>query len=632
MGAICGYFNLLGATRELLSDMTAVMAHRGPDGIFHELIGPDAGLGYCHILPYRKIRPYGDPLGKTAGGKVWVAADADLANLEELRVLLPVTDAPVLESPAGLLARLYRKFGLEFLAKLRGSFALAIIDRERECLHLVRDRFGGKPLAWSELGEGVVFASELKALLAIDLVPASVNRTALHHSLTWGYVPAPATAFTAINKLPPATVLTRDLHGSGCVTKKYYDLAFLPKAALRYEECRARLRDLVTGAAKRRLADTDDFGCLLSEGIDSTIIVGLLTKLTGKPVRAFAIGFAGEEFDELPRARETAARHEAELTEFVVRPELVADLLPALVRAYEEPFADASAFPVWCVMQLAGASTRVIFLGDGGDHSFAGHPRHRAMARAAQFDALPGTLRGGLAALGLKLIPAANRQRSRLGSGRRFLELLRQPEADRYATLRCHFTGPLKAKVYSGEFAAAVGRNDSFDFLRRAFAATDPRCALLDRLIATDFATWLPGELAVKLEVASAAHRLLARAPFLDQGVVEFAATLPPEYKLKGKTGNSILTEAFREFLPEPPLRRRQPGFGVRVRQWFRSDLNAYLKEQLLDSRLPTRGYFRKEGLEQLIREHESGACNHGAPLWNLLMLELWHQEFIDSQ
>lgn len=631
MGAICGFFNLPGATRELLSDLTAAMARRGPDGVFHELLGPETGLGCCHLLPYRKIRPYGDPIGRTPDGKVWVAADADLANLEELRVLLPVSAEPLLESPAGLLARLHQKFGLEFLDKLRGSFALAIVDRQRDCLHLVRDRLGLKSLFWSELGEGVIFASELKALLATDLVPAAVSRTALHHFLAWGCVPAPATAFTAIRKLPPATILTRALSGPECVMKKYYDLAFLPKTTLRDEECRDRLRELVTGATKKMLADTDDFGCLLSDGTASSIVVGLLTRLTGKPVRAFAAGFAGEEGDGLACAREVAARHQAELAEFVIRPELV-DLLPALVRAAGEPYADTAALPAWCAARLAGESTRVVALGAGGNDSFAGHRRYRAMARAARLDLLPAPLRRALAALGLKLIPASAGSPSRFSSDRRCLELARQPEADRYASLICRWPGPLKAMVFSDEFAAVAGKSDPLDFLRRAFAATDPRCALLDRLLATDFATSLPGELAVTIEAAAAAHRLLARAPFLDQGVVEFAATLPPEYKLKGKTGQAILKDAFREFVPDPRPRRRKTGGGVPVHRWFRSELNAYLKEQLLDSKLPDRGYFRKAGLEQLIREHESGAFDHGDPLWSILILELWHQEFIDAQ
>jgi len=630
MGAICGFFKMQADTTGWLEAMTGTMAVRGTDGVVNAALTPQEGLGYCHLSVDPRVRPIGHHVAGTPDGKIYLTADTDIINLAELAIsLAPASEAALAETPATLLLRLYQQHSLEFIDRIRGVFAIAIIDREKETLFLIRDRLGVKPLYFARKGKGVVFASEIKALLATGQVAREVNQTAIHHYLTYQYVPYPETAFVGVKKIPPATCF--QFSETSILQKKYWELSFLPKTTQSYEKCQTQLREMTEDSAQRMLKGLSSYGLFLSGGIDSSLMTGLLTKLAAAAPPVFSIGFEKEEFNELPQARETARQYGSTMTELMMTPKMI-DTLPEIVRAYEEPYADSSSLPTFAVSRLASEKVRVVFLGDGGDDSFAGYLRYWAMQTAGRLDVVPGAMMRPLANLLLKMIPQTTNQRSLLGYGRRFIDLLSLPPRERYGKLMCHFTNKMKIALYSDDFYDRMQKVDSFAFMNNIFDQPPAEYAMLDRLLYTDLATYMPGDLVVKVEVAAAANRLIARAPLLDHKIIEFAASLPTKYKLQGKKGKMLLRDTFAEYIPPEILKRRKTGFGAPIGTWFREELKGYIREQLLDSKLSNRGYFRRDAIERLINEHASGLFNHGYPLWNLLMLELWHREFIDTK
>ncbi|MFC1889693.1 asparagine synthetase B family protein, partial [Thermodesulfobacteriota bacterium] len=530
--------------------------------------------------------------------------------------------------PAQVFVELYKRQGIDFVKDLRGAFAFAVVDLNEKRLFLAKDRFGVKPLFYAVTGSGILFGSEIKSLLASGLVEREIDLLSMHNYLSYLYIPYPATIYKSVRKVPPASTVH---YKSGTVTSdKFTSLPFMPKVTMSYEDCKRRLRELVEESARLMIPASGDFGCLISGGVDSTIITGLLTKMTGRSLPAFSIGFDVEEYNEMPFAEETAKRFGCEFNKLVVKPEMI-DVLPKLVRHYEEPYGDSSALPTFYVLQMAREQVKTAFLGDGGDDSFAGYLRYWATRIAAKYDIIPHALVRPIVDAILSVYPKDVQWRSLAGYGRRFLEMLRMPLEDRYGRLICPLTNAMKESLYTDDFAAEVKDFDSLDFVRGLFCEPPKEYDMLDRTLYTDLSSYMPGDLVVKVEVAAATAGIVTRAPLLDDRVVDFAASLPADYKLKGRNGKHILKETFGDLLTREILERRKTGFGAPIEAWFKKDLYDYLRDHLLNSKLPTRGYFRRDAIERMIEDHRNSLANNTYPLWNLLMLELWHQEFIDG-
>lgn len=630
MGGLFGFFGLAGPPQGTLGRMAAALAHRGADGVFTEALGEGAGLGAACFLPAA-------PAAEVAGGPavsrsvlvrdpasgVALALDADVANLDELRATLGERNGGLGAAEAFL--RLFARRGVDFVLDVRGAFAFAVVDPRNRRVHLVRDRLGAKPLYYAAHGGGILFASELKALLAAGALPRAIDREAIHDYLTYQYVPAPRTVWKGARKVSHASVL--EFRDGRATERRWWTLPFLPKTASTYEESRVLLRARVEDSARHALAGLDGFTVLLSGGIDSTLVAGLLTRLTGGPVRALSIGFEEKAFDESEAARLVAGRIGAAHEVIVLGPDSTS-ILPEIARAYEEPYADSSALPTFHVMRAAGERARVAFLGDGGDDSFAGYLRYWAFRQAERLDLLPGALVRPAAAAALAAWPRDVAHRSLAGYGRRFLDMLRLPPADRYARLVCHFTNEMKAELCTDDFADAVRGADSLDMVRRLYAEAEVDDAV-DRLLYVDLNSYMPGDLVVKVEVAAAHARVVPRAPLLDPTVMEFAARLPADWKLRGRTSKRILKDAFADLIPAEILSRPKTGFGAPIEAWFRGPLLGTLRDRLVGS-LAKRGLFRREALERLIEDHRAGRANRTYPLWNLLMLEHWYEEHVD--
>jgi asparagine synthase (glutamine-hydrolysing) len=345
-------------------------------------------------------------------------------------------------------------------------------------------------------------------------------------------------------------------------------------------------------------------------------------------VRTFSIGFEESGFDELAFARLAARRFETDHHEFTVRADAVA-VLPEIVRHFEEPMADMSAVPTYYLAKMTRTGVTVALNGDGGDEAFAGYDRYRVFRAARRLALVPGPLRRWAGSIASHL-PESERPRAKMRVVKRLAATVALDEGDRYALWLTIFDAARKAALYTGDMNARFGAVDSRDYLRRAFA----RCAGaqgVDRLLYADTVTYLPGDLLVKMDRMTMAHSLEARSPFLDHRVLELAASLPPGYKLRGGTGKYILKKALAGIVPAEIRGRAKMGFGVPVGRWFRRELKPMAYDVLLDARAAGRGYFRPEAVRALLNEHQGRRVDHGHRIWALLILELWHREFIDG-
>jgi asparagine synthase (glutamine-hydrolysing) len=383
----------------------------------------------------------------------------------------------------------------------------------------------------------------------------------------------------------------------------------------------------MTSSVEMRLQSEVPLGAFLSGGIDSTIVVGLMSQLASEPVRTFSIGFPVSEFDETNYARMAAERFGTIHQEFQVRPDAMA-ILPRLVWHYDEPFADSSAVPTWYVSQLTRQSVTVALTGDGGDELFLGYPRYLAVWLAQGFDRLPALMRRLCAGSYWQRLPSGNRQKSLIRRWKRFAEMLSLPPARRYLEWIAIFGQARRAMLYSDAFTETLPQDDPLNFLTDALS----RCNDRDQVTAfglADLVTYLPCDLMTKVDIASMAHGLECRQPFLDYRVVELAARMPQRLKFRHGHGKRILRTVFNDLLPESIQKRPKMGFGVPLDHWFRHELKSFAQEVLLDRQTQQRGYFRPEAVVQLLDEHQQGRFNHGYRLWSLLILELWQREWM---
>ena len=510
------------------------------------------------------------------------------------------------------------------MERLHGMFALALWDGRKQRLVLARDRVGKKPLLWTRLADGTLaFASELKALVRLPGISRELDLAALDAFLALQYVPGPGTALRGVHKLPPGHVLVADADGER--VERYW----APRAAehrLSEGEWLERVHATVREAVRKRLVADVPLGALLSGGIDSSIVVSQMAQLQAEPVRTFSVGFADARYDERAAARLVAERYGTVHEEVLLEPDAAA-LLPRLAAAYDEPFGDSSALPTYLVSEVARRSVTVALVGDGGDEAFGGYERYQAHALAARLDrALPsGLLRAG--ARSLRALPTGRSElRSPVVRAARFLDAAGADSAERYGRLMEIFPASLRGSLWTEDALAQIG--SPLPAGRLLGPAPAPGITGLQLL---DLATYLPGDLLYKADIASMACSLELRAPFLDHEVIELGLGLPDSLKVRGTRGKVALRRAFAADLPEEILALGKRGFGVPVARWFRTDLRELAGDVLLGERASARGLFRRDAVERLLADHLQGRADHGARLWSLVMLELWQQEYVDA-
>ncbi len=617
-----------------LRRMVEVLAHRGPDGegTYAEDLRVEPGQPAMPgvALGHRRLA-----IIDLAGGRqpmanedqsVWIVFNGEIYNFRELRRRLEAHGHQFqTHSDTETIVHLYEEEGTGFVEHLNGMFALAIWDARQRQLVLARDRLGEKPLVYRLEPGRLLFASELKSLLEVPGTPRELDPQAVDAYLTYQYVPHPQTILRGIAKLPPAHLA---VYREGRLdVRPYWQPDFQAEVVRSPEEDARELRELLASSVEMRLESDVPLGAFLSGGVDSTIIVGLMQKLSRQPVRTFSIGFPVPEYDETHYAAIAAKQFGTLHQEFRVEPDAVA-ILPKLVWHYDEPMADSSAVPTWYLSQITREHVTVALTGDGGDELFAGYPRYQAVWLGSWFDRLPRVVRRVLAGPFWQKLPASPRQKSFRRRLRRFAEMLGKPPLDRYLEWIAIFGEARRAALYEPEFLNSLADSDPLEFLRARAALCSRRDPVTSASL-TDLGTYLPCDLMTKVDIASMAHGLECRPPFLDHRVVELAARMPPARKFRRGHGKRILLETFADLLPEEIQRRSKMGFGVPLDHWFRGPLAGLTQEVLLDKSTLDRGIFRGEAVRQLVEEHLAGRFDHAYRLWALLVLELWQRQWL---
>lgn len=526
-----------------------------------------------------------------------------------------------------VLVHLYEEHGDRLVDHLRGMFAFALWDARRQRLLCARDRVGKKPLYWTRQGSRYSFASEVRSLLQDPGLVREVEPRAIDAYLAFQYVPHPMSAFRGVYKLPPGSTLVVEAGGERI--DRYWSLDYSPKLTeASPQELEERLLELFREATRIRLMSEVPLGAFLSGGIDSSAVVAAMAEASSKPVKTFSIGFNDPSFDELRYARLVAERFGTDHHEFEVTPEAL-DIMPRLARHYGDPFGDPSAIPSFYLAELTGRHVTVALNGDGGDESFAGYGRYARSQLIGRLDWLPRPLQRA-APLLTRNLGTNGREGSYRYRARRLAHALAMDPCQRYCQTLTAFDRERRDALWSADFAAELRDTAAEDLIGRTWNES-PAEDTVDRMLDVDIATYLPGDLLPKMDIATMAHSLEARSPFLDHELMEFAASLPPAMKLNGSDGKAILKSALRDILPGTILNRPKMGFGVPLASWFRGELRDLPAERLLDPAARRRGWFEPGAIERLIEEHQAGQADHSLRLWTLLQLETWHTEVLEA-
>lgn len=623
---MCGIAGYVGSgafdEEDAVLRMCEAIRHRGPDsrGIHSD---PLTVLG-IQRLAVIDVEHGQQPI-YNEDDSVVVTLNGEIYNFKELREELSARGHRFrTASDTEVIVHLYEEDGPEFVNRLRGMFVYALWDRRREELHIGRDRLGKKPLFLCPRGDSVFWASELYALLRSGAVERRPNLDAIDAYLALQYVPHDLCAVQGVFKLPPGARLVWRAGKTSVIP--YWSPRYEPKVESTGAAAANHVWELLKEATRIRLRSDVPLGAFLSGGIDSSAVVAAMSEFAAGRVKTFAIGFADAEFDETRYARLVAERFGTEHHERIVKPDALA-VMPVLARHYGEPYADPSAVPTYYLSEFAAEHVTVALNGDGGDESFAGYGRYALNSYARRFDRVPRRVRREISRIAAHM-PEGGHRRSPLSRARRLGRVLSMTPAQRYAQGMSAFDPADRMRLLTKDFLDEVPRPLGERTIEQAWQAG--KCeAFVDTMLSVDLRTYLPDDLLVKVDIASMAHSLEARSPFLDHELVEFAATLPGELKLQGLGGKVVLKQALRGILPDEILDRKKMGFGVPLVRWFREEMRDLPAEILLDPATVRRGYFRREELERIIREHQEEQTDHSLRLWVLLQLEMWHREVL---
>jgi asparagine synthase (glutamine-hydrolysing) len=627
MCGIAGMFETeatMGSTqrREVIHRMCRVIEHRGPDDDgFHVDGGLAIGMRRLSIIDLATGR---QPISNE-DGSIWIVFNGEIYNFQELRdALISRGHTFQTRTDTEVIVHLYEDEGERCVKRLRGMFAFAIWDSRERKLFLARDRVGEKPLHYAMAGNTFLFGSEIKSLLQHPAMRREVNLEAISDYLSFGYVPDPATAFRGIHKLEPGHTLT--FRDGRLDLRRYWDFTYdgsvdeeLPRDEGYYIE---RLRELISESVKMRLVSDVPLGAFLSGGIDSSTIVGMMSRQMDRPVSTFSIGFSESSFDELHHARIAARHFQTDHHEFVVTPD-ICRIVEEIVQGHDEPFGDVSSIPTYMVSKMAREHVKVVLSGDGGDELFAGYERYLVDRNREGFERIPSFIRRNFMLKASRALP-------RSAYGKNFLRNVALDGDARYVDSLSCFSDDAKMDLMSAGLRRVLEFQDSslaFKQLLTVPTSTDR----IDRLLYLDSKTYLPGDILTKVDRMSMAHSIEARVPLLDHKLIEFVQTIPSSLKLRGGASKHILKKAVRGLLPDEIIDRPKQGFGVPINKWLNHELRDMLEDTLSDSRTRQRGYFNQEAIKKVLNEHRRGRRDNSRHLWALLTLELWQRAYIDG-
>ncbi len=621
---MCGIAGILNLERgkpvrpELLDPMLRRITHRGPDEN-GSLVDGELAMG-MQRLSIIDLADGKQPI-QNEDGRYSVVFNGEIYNYIELRNGLKKRGHVFrTNSDTEVIVHLFEEHGVDCVKHLRGMFGLAVWDHQKRELFIARDRLGIKPLYYSIANETLAFGSEVKSLLTLPWVNCDIDLAALNEYLSLKYVPAPRTLFKGIASLPPGHSML--IRNGDIATEKYWDISFAEKLQFdREESVVEQLLEKLRESVRLRLRSDVPFGAFLSGGLDSSLIVALMSEQLDKPVNTFSAGFAGADGqDELPYARQVANQFNCNHHEVKVGAKEFLDLADKVMWHLEMPIADQATIATYMVAELARKHVKMVLTGEGGDELFAGYARYVGETHAAKFGWLPGPIAAAVRG-GFKRLPGMRRQKIAVHA------LLQNGEAARFSNWFPLFNGETKRQVVAEAHKAASSNVvESIENYLSLCDATSP----IERMLYVDSKTWLPDYLLLRGDKLTMANSIEGRVPLLDHEVVEFAAKLPAHLKLNGSTRKYLLKKVAAKLLPDEIINRKKQGFPIPIERWLKSEANEMMRDLLSTQSIKQRNLFDNHYVQQLMKQHESGFADRATELWGLMSVELWHRQFVD--
>lgn len=639
---MCGIAGVINLDKEpvsptVLQGMGDVLAHRGPDdegffingGAGHRSdkwkgCGGPGHVGLVHRrLSIIDLSTGHQPMANETG-EVWITYNGEIYNYRELRALLKQKGHLFeTDSDTEVIVHAYEEWGDGCVTRFRGMFAFVLWDRRQDRVFAARDRLGIKPLHYFLDEKRFVFGSEIKAILACPGVPKSLRPDAAFDYFHFMYVPGPKTIFEGIHKLRSGHTLT--LEKGALVEKEYWDISFAETRELSEEQWCRRIIDKLTESVDVRMVSDVPLGAFLSGGVDSSAVVALMANLKGEPVTTASIGFAEGDFNELPFARDIAEQYGTCHHEKVVAPDC-ADILEKLVEVFDEPFADSSALPTYCVSKVAREQVTVALSGDGGDENFAGYRRYL-------FDVLENRLRGVFPAWARRsliggaaaLYPKGDRLPQWMRAKTLLTNLSRDPVEGYYNSMTWFQGAP---DLFTEGFMAQVGSYSPMAHFRAHYRKADTPCPL-SRIQYLDMKTYLVDDILTKVDRTSMANSLEVRVPVLDHEFMELVATVPSGLKLKKREGKYIFKKSLSDHLPHDCLYREKKGFSIPLSSWLKTDLSPLFEDTVLARESVCSDYLDGDVVGRLWGEHQKGQRDFAYELWAILFFELWGRRWL---
>lgn len=621
---MCGIAGIVDSaiapTVEQIDAMTAAIPYRGPDGS-GRVCFPEDGIALGHRrLSILDLSDAGSQPMASASGRFWIVFNGEIYNYLEIRRDLEAIGWKFRSnSDTEVLLCAYEQWGQSCLDRFMGMYAFAIWDRTKRELFAARDRLGIKPFYFLETPAGLLFASEIKSILAVHKGHRSVNRSLIDAYMDFGYVPGEETLHAGIQRLLPGHALT--WKGGRVVTSAYWDLSFTEQD-VGLDSCAERVRILLQESIALHLRSDVPLGVFLSGGLDSSAVVSLLSPGASSGLKTFSVAYDfGPEYDETPYAREVATAFSTDHHEIRITPKEFVDFVPSYMWHMDEPVTEAAAISLYYVSKLAREHVVVCLSGEGSDELFAGYDfysynlaieRAQRMFGRTAFQALAG----------------AARRVPRFAKLAKYLTLAGNPLPDRYKGISS-YEAVKKNRLYSAEFAATAMKGNARcrGFVESLFLRSrdwDP----LSRMLYFDTKTWLVDDLLIKADRMSMATSIELRVPFLDHRLVEYAATIPSRHKIDGRNTKHVLKHALRDSLPSSIIQRKKMGFPTPLEMMFRGELFAYAYDTLLSSEATSRGYFQPKEVKKMLLEHREGKAANHREIWQMLVLEEWHRRF----
>jgi len=604
--------------------MCAAIQHRGPDSSGGLI---EAGVG----LAMRRLSVIDVDGGHqpifNEDNSIAVIFNGEIYNFQKLRQELSARGHQFsTHSDTETIVHAYEAFGLDFPKHLHGMFAIAIWDFRKQTLILARDRLGVKPLYYSTSNDRLCFASEVKSLLQDTSIRRTLNLESIHQMLTLGHILPPNTAFEDVFELEPASVLT---YRSGQMEKhSYWDLEFSQPATFDETSTTDDLLTQIKGAVSRRLVSDVPLGAFLSGGIDSSIVVALMSQLSDVQVKTFAIGFDDSGFSELPFAKQVADHCGTDHHELIVKPN-VPEIMDELISHHDAPFYDSSAVPTYYLSRFAREHVTVALSGDGGDEMFAGYNIYVANKVAQQFNWVPGFITNGVLLPLAAMIPESSQYINRGRVAREFLQAMSWEPLKRYTRWATKIKRETRQRLYAHDGLKRQLANPD-EAMLAPFYAVQQNASQLNRLLYVGTKTELHADMLRKVDRMSMAHSLEVRSPFLDHTLFEFAATLHDNAKLNGRTTKYALRKLAKRLIPASVVDRPKRGFSIPLDRWLRNELKPYVQQILFDARTESRGLFETDYVRSLATEHFAGKISRGRELWTLMTIELFQRNYID--